>query len=125
MTGNPRLWKARAELKPRKEKPSRATLQMDSRSRSQLGLTIHAVRKKSPHSCQGTAIASGELERIFLLLNSMLTGFKEIGSQMGKRQETISFVDTIQVLLLYVSPRSLSQQRRAGTRNMLVPSGGI
>lgn len=124
MTGNPRLWKARAELKPRKEKPSRAALQMDSRSCSQLGLMIHAVRKKSPHSCQGTAIASGELE-IFLLLNFVLTGFKEIGSQMGKRQETIRFVDTIQVLLLYVSPRSLSQQRRAGTRNMLVPSGGI
>ena len=98
---------------------------MDSRSRSQLGLMIHAVRKKSPHSCQGTAIASGELERIFLLLNFVLTGFKEIGSQVGKRQETICFVDTIQVLLLYVSPHSLSQQRRADTRNILVPSGGI
>lgn len=85
---------------------------------------IHAVCKKSPHSCQGRAIASGELERTFFLLNSMLTVLKEIGSQMGKRQEAICFLDIIQVLCLYVSPYSLSQQRRAGTRNIF-SSGGI
>ena len=106
------------------EAESSCLLQMDSRSRSQLRLTIHAVCKKSPHSCQGTAIASGELERTFPLLNSVLTGLKEIRSQMGRRQEAICFLDIIQVLLLYVSPRSLSQQRRAGTGNIF-PSGGI